>query len=219
MPKKLLSLMLTALLVFMPITKVNAYKLVDDGDSGQIISGVLLDGKVSYIAEEIKGAELDTFLDKISARPDVAPLLLLAQQKGYSRQQATAFDITLFNEQSGQKILESRALDISFTTHNPKKEAHLKVYDFSDHTLAALVSYMEKPNGHQIIDIYQVADGNAALTQTIDSEKVAIQCAEGKTASPDNSSKIQPASTSSCSACLFACGVFAASGCAIGALL
>ena len=220
MPKKLLIFFLVALLALMPVMKANAYAPVDVGVyRGGIVSGVLEGGKISYVAEEIEGAELDSLVEETSARSDVTTLLQFARQMGYSRQKVKAYDIALsFHEQHSQKMLKSRALDISFMAPDDKNQVHLKFYDFVDNTVIGLVSYVEKHNGYQMINIYQVADGKVRLAQSIDTERMSAQCAGGSAASIVGPDQVVPASSGSCFACTAACGTFAALGCGLGLL-
>jgi len=215
MPKKLLIFLLVALLGLMPVMKANAYAPVDVGvDRRGIVSGVLEGGKISYVAEEIEGAELDSLVAKVSTRADVAPLLQFARQRGLVSQKTTAYDITLFfNEQPSQKTLRSRALDISFTGQGNRNQTHLKFYEFSDSTVSGLVSYKEKQNGFQMINVYQVIDGKVKLSQSLDTENMPTQCSESTTASTGGADKVVPNSTGSCFACMAACSSIFALGC------
>lgn len=149
--------------------------IIDDVANSITINGQI--GQVSYIATEIKGAALNRFVKEVGERPDIAPLLQFADQNGYNKRQATAYDITLFyTMQSSQNTLQARTLDISFNSNSDTNKAHIKLYDLSDKTVNGLVTYEEKQNGYQVIKIYQYLDGKVTLVQSIDTETTPVQC-------------------------------------------
>lgn len=205
---------------FVPITGASGFRQNNLNESNrQIITGVIGDGHIGYIAKEIQGAELDSLIEDIDARPDISPLIEYADRLGYKKQNVIAYDITLtINEQSNQYIIKAFSVDIVFIKHRDMSQVHLKVYDFSDKTVAGLVSYIEKYNGFQVINVYQVVNGKVKLIQSIDTEKVSTQCPAGNVVSSVGKGGIAPLSVGTCTACMFACGTFMALGCGLGLL-
>ncbi len=220
MSKKLIAITLVVLIAFIPLMGADVYgrnTIIDN--SRLVVSGVIGNGQVNYVAEEIRGAKLDSLMSDITARPEISALINYSGRMGYIKQSASAYDITLtFNEQSSQTALNALSVDISYFMPGEWNVAHLKIYDFADKTIAGLVSYREKSNGFQIINVFQFTNGNVNLIQSIDTEKAPLQCTAANTTSSVSGGGNAPMSPVTCTACMFACGTFMALGCGLGLL-
>lgn len=125
----------------------------------------------NYIIDEIVGDELVAITEEIGRHSDFAILFDLAKQNNYRQ---TGLEVYEIRPESGRREQERlfRFVRLDFEASDGAGLAQLIFFDFGERVTTGLGLISINSNGYKVIDVYEVIQGQAVLTNHIDAENV-----------------------------------------------